>query len=56
MPIPATKKQLRWAFPAEDRGELECGTARRWARETRAYHRKKRKTKGKRSYHRKSKR
>lgn len=55
MPIPATKKQLRWAFAAEERGELELGTAQRWAKETRAYH-KKRKAKGKRSYRRKPKR
>jgi len=29
---PSSKKQLRWAFAAEERGELPKGTARRWAR------------------------
>jgi len=35
---PSSKKQLRWAFAAEERGELPRGTARRWARK---YKRKK---------------
>lgn len=29
-----SKKQQRWMFAAEDRGELPKGTARRWAHET----------------------
>jgi hypothetical protein len=28
---PSSKKQLRWAFAAEERGELPEGTAERWA-------------------------
>lgn len=29
-----SKKQMRWMFAAEERGEVPKGTARRWARET----------------------
>jgi len=35
---PSSKKQLRWAFAAEERGELPKGKAREWARK---YKRKK---------------
>lgn len=37
MPIPETPRQRRWSFAAEARGELPKGTARKWARETKAY-------------------
>lgn len=37
MPIPETARQRRWSFAAERRGELPKGTAKRWARETKAY-------------------
>jgi hypothetical protein len=33
MPL-KSKAQQRWMFAAEDRGELEPGTAKRWAKET----------------------
>jgi len=29
-----SKRQMRWMFAAEKRGELPKGTARRWAHET----------------------
>jgi hypothetical protein len=29
---PTSKKQLRWAYAAESRGEVPKGTARRWSK------------------------
>ena len=44
MPVPASEKQIRYAFAAEGRGEMPKGTGERWARERKNYCKKHRRS------------